>query len=123
MSYARQGSALTPCELQRIARALYGSALGDRWQSALARDLTAALGRNVSPASVSQWHQGQRPTPPWVVPILSRILLEAAEDLASRAAACGRLSVWLHATRIRHMDMDLADLANLPSPPDEDDAP
>ncbi len=79
-------------DLAAIADALYG--LGDRWHSALARDLTRLRGTStsVSGAAVHQWmHADNRRPPAWATPLVYRLLAERRAELVLRSA---RLEGW-----------------------------
>lgn len=77
----------TPDSVAFVARVLYG----DRWQSALAADIAAALGKPFRQNRISQWYveKGSRPIPASLQPTLTdvfRLRLDSTAGDRTKAA-------------------------------------
>jgi uncharacterized membrane protein YfbV (UPF0208 family) len=78
----------TPQDVRTVAEALYGSA----WQTALAADISAAIGKPFRQARISQWYvaNGSRPIPVSLQPTITAVfrdVLARTEETRAAAAA------------------------------------
>lgn len=77
---------LTPDLLRQAGEALHGT---DEWRHALARTLgehhPEGARESMDPRRVARWAQGQREIPPWIGPVLARLLRERAAEAAEIA--------------------------------------
>lgn len=77
---------LTPDLLRRAGETLFGD---EEWRHAMARLLgehhPEGARESMDPRRVARWATGQREIPPWVGPLLARLLRERAADAAEVA--------------------------------------
>jgi hypothetical protein len=76
------GLSQTQLHLRGRVIALGERALGPRWQSGLAEELSRELGRPIAQSRVGHWVSGFRPVPEAWEPALRRIALRLADRMA-----------------------------------------
>jgi hypothetical protein len=100
----KKAECINAVEFADAARAIYGDVLGDRFQSAFARDLTAVRGEEVSMTQVRQWilgpDAGGRSCPHWLTGVVIAALEVAREDMRRRALRCAALADELEFTKL-----------------------